>query len=57
MPTYEFKCPECGKTEELITSVYTNHSKFCDLCKIQMDKQFSSPGVIFKGEGWAGKTK
>ena len=57
MPTYEFKCPECGEIEELITSVYSNHSVWCVDCGVDMEKQFSNVGVIFKGDGWAGKSK
>jgi putative FmdB family regulatory protein len=55
MPTYEFKCPKCNEIEELITSVYSNHSVWCVDCEVAMEKQFSSPGIIFKGDGWAGK--
>jgi len=57
MPIYEFKCPECNEIEELTTSVYSNHSMWCVDCGVSMEKQFSSIGVIFKGDGWAGKSK
>ena len=55
MPTYDFKCPECGITIEQSFTVYSNHSIWCSDCQVPMDKQFTSPGVIFKGDGWAGK--
>ncbi len=56
MPTYEFKCPKCNEIEELVTSVYSNHSVWCVDCEVEMEKQFSTVGVIFKGDGWAGKS-
>ena len=55
MPTYEFKCPKCKKQLEQTFSVYMNHTVWCDVCKMPMDKQFASVNVIFKGDGWAGK--
>ena len=56
MPTYEFKCPQCNEVEELKTSVYSNHTVFCNDCGVDMEKQFISPAIIFKGEGWASKS-
>lgn len=57
MPTYEFKCPQCEITVDKSFDVYSNHSMFCEDCGVKMAKVFSSPGVIFKGDGWAGKKK
>ena len=57
MPTYEFKCPKCLIVVEQEFSVYSNHTMWCSDCQMPMDKQFSSVGVIFKGDGWAGKSK
>ena len=57
LPTYEFKCPQCEITVDKSFAVYSNHSMFCEDCGVKMAKVFSSPGVIFKGDGWAGKSK
>ena len=56
MPIYEFKCPQCHISVEQSFSVYMDPVIRCQDCGVNMDKQFSSPGVIFKGDGWAGKT-
>ena len=56
MPTYEFKCPLCEVTVGKSFAVYSNHSMFCEDCKVPMAKVFTAPGVIFKGEGWASKS-
>jgi predicted nucleic acid-binding Zn ribbon protein len=29
----------------------------CPKCKVDMVRVFSAVGLVFKGEGWAGKTK
>lgn len=57
MPTYEFKCPKCLITVEQQFSVYSNATMWCSDCKMPMDKQFASVNVIFKGDGWASKSK
>jgi predicted nucleic acid-binding Zn ribbon protein len=31
-------------------------SMFCPICKKPMDRLYSSPGLIFKGGGWGGKS-
>lgn len=54
MPTYEFKCPKCLVTVEQEFSVYSNASMWCQPCQTQMEKQFTAPGIIFKGTGWGG---
>jgi len=56
MPIYEFKCPKCEVTVEQAFNLYSDHTIWCQPCQVPMNKQFASPGVIFKGDGWAGKT-
>lgn len=56
MPAYDFRCPQCEKTVEKIFAIYTNSTEWCEECEVPMEKQFSAPGVIFKGTGW-GKDK
>jgi putative FmdB family regulatory protein len=55
MPTYDFQCPKCLITFEIYVSVSLQESPRCD-CGELMQKQYSSPGIIFKGEGWASKS-
>ena len=54
MPLYEFKCPICKNTDELISNcsdsvMFLN----CDKCKCEMERQISKPlGIHFKGSGF-----
>lgn len=55
MPTYDFKCNSCGITVEVTRSVDEDSALRCD-CGEMMFKIFSSPGIVFKGTGWGGKS-
>jgi len=55
MPTYEFRCPKCLITCEVIASVSEQSAPTCS-CGELMTKIFSAPGIVFKGDGWAGKS-
>ena len=57
MPIYEFKCPECNNTVEQFFTVYSEPKINCGHCAVPMVKQFAATPTIFKGDGWAGKTK
>jgi putative FmdB family regulatory protein len=51
MPTFEYKCPECKKTEE----TDSNDSKiYCDCtgAKVAMKRVYSFSGTVLKGSGW-----
>jgi len=52
MPTYEFVCPICNHREEHQFTVYSNHTVFCETCKVEMNKQFYAAPVHFKGTGF-----
>ncbi len=52
MPTYEFSCPICNVVIEQTFSVYTDHIISCETCKVEMNKRFAPPAVIFKGTGF-----
>ena len=58
MPCYDYKCPECGHTREITSSVYevTGLRLFCPYDNTEMRRLFSAPGLVFKGTGWAGKS-
>jgi len=57
-PIYDFKCPRCGITIEQ-TRGYDDDTPAptCGDCLMSLERVYSSaPGIIFKGDGWAGKS-
>lgn len=57
MPTYEYRCPDCGHDFEkrLRISEY-NEPQTCPECDHHpADKRVSSPQFLLKGDDWAGK--
>jgi putative FmdB family regulatory protein len=57
MPTYDFICPECNDIVEQFFHIYADKDLNCGHCGVPMKQKFSANPAIFKGEGWAGKTK
>jgi len=54
-PIYEFKCTACNAPKPVSASMSEDvHSPICDNCMIPMARDYSAPGIIFKGEGWGG---
>lgn len=54
MPTYEYACPKCGHTFELVQSMRDEPLKKCPKCKKAGVKRLvgSGAGLIFKGSGF-----
>ena len=53
MPTYEYKCKECGHQLEVVQSFHDDPLSKCPNCKKKaLRKVFSPPGVTFKGSGF-----
>ncbi len=53
MPTYEYKCRECGHQLEVVQSFTDDALTKCPSCrKKALRKVFSPPGVAFKGSGF-----
>ncbi len=53
MPTYEYKCKECGHQLEVVQSFTDDALTKCPHCrKKALRKVFSPPGVSFKGSGF-----
>jgi putative FmdB family regulatory protein len=53
MPTYEYKCKDCGHQLEVVQSFTDDALTKCPNCKKQaLRKVFSPPGVTFKGSGF-----
>ena len=54
MATYEFKCETCQMTLTVDGSVHGETvAPLC--CGLLAGRVWSSPGVVFKGEGWGSK--
>ena len=65
MPTYSFKCPECGYVSEQQLSITELDFAItlCPVCALSdkpqqviMRRLFPVPGIILKGGGWASKS-
>lgn len=54
MPTYEYKCNECGKVSELFQSITAKPIKKCPECgKLKLKRLLGTgAGLIFKGSGF-----
>ena len=53
MPTYEYKCRDCGHQLEVVQSFTDDALTKCPNCKKKaLRKVFSPPGVTFKGSGF-----
>jgi putative FmdB family regulatory protein len=54
MPTYEYRCRDCGHTFEEFQSMSAEPLKACPNCKKETLKRVfsSSSGMIFKGAGF-----
>ncbi len=54
MPTYDYKCSNCGYTFEILQSIKAEPLKTCSKCgKETLQKQISGgAGLIFKGSGF-----
>lgn len=53
MPTYDYKCPECGEVKEVLHRMNEEPEILCPKCdKVKMKKLMSAPTVVFKGVGW-----
>lgn len=54
MPTYEYRCDQCGKTLEVFHSIKDAPKKKCPHCgKLKLKRLLGTgAGVIFKGSGF-----
>ena len=52
MPTYQYRCTECGHDLEAVQK-FTDHALTeCPNCRGQLRKVFNAVGVVFKGSGF-----
>jgi putative FmdB family regulatory protein len=53
MPTYEYKCEECGELVETFQKMSDEPLKICPKCGGHLRRLiFGGTGLIFKGSGW-----
>lgn len=52
MPTYEYKCQECGHKFEKFQTMSDEPIKECEKCGAPVRKLFGTGGIIFKGSGF-----
>lgn len=52
MPTYEYRCDECGETIEVFQSFKDKPLKVHEGCGGPLKKVFHPRGVVFKGSGY-----
>ena len=53
MPTYEYKCKNCGFKFEEFQSIADSPLKICPSCKGELERLVSGGvGLIFKGSGF-----
>ena len=52
MPTYQYKCTECGHAFEQVQSFSDDALEHCPQCQGRLRKVFNAVGVVFKGSGF-----
>ena len=52
MPTYEYRCKDCGTELEVVQSFTDDALTTCEACGGRLRKVFGSVGISFKGSGF-----
>ena len=52
MPTYEYRCKECGEELEAVQGFHDDPLTECPACGGALRKKFGSVGIAFKGSGF-----
>lgn len=52
MPTYQYRCTECGNDLEVVQKFTDDALTTCPECQGDLRKVFSAVGVVFKGSGF-----
>ncbi len=52
MPTYSYKCTECGNAFDIVQSFSDDSLTVCPACSGALRKVFSPVGVTFNGSGF-----
>ncbi len=52
MPTYQYRCTDCGRDLEVVQKFTEPALTDCPACAGQLRKVFNAVGVVFKGSGF-----
>jgi putative FmdB family regulatory protein len=52
VPTYEYRCKDCGQELEVVQSFTDDALTTCEACGGNLRKVFGSVGIAFKGSGF-----
>ena len=52
MPTYQYRCTECGHDLEAVQSFTDDALTECPVCHGRLRKVFGAVGIVFKGSGF-----
>ena len=52
MPTYEYRCKDCGEHLEVVQAFTDDPLTECPACHGQLRKVFGNIGITFKGSGF-----
>lgn len=52
MPTYQYRCTNCGKDLEVVQKFTDPSLTVCPECDGELRKVFNAVGVVFKGSGF-----
>ena len=52
MPTYEYRCTDCGTDLEVVQKFSDASLTVCPTCSGTLRKVFNAVGVVFKGSGF-----
>ena len=52
MPTYEYRCKDCGEHLEVVQAFSDDPLTVCPTCEGALKKVFNSVGIAFKGSGF-----
>jgi putative FmdB family regulatory protein len=52
MPTYEYRCRDCGHTFDAVQAMVDDALTVCPVCGGELRKVFAPPAISFKGSGF-----
>lgn len=52
MPTYEYRCPQCGSEFEAVQKMTARPGARCPQCGGKAERQLSASSLVFKGSGF-----
>jgi putative FmdB family regulatory protein len=52
MPTYEYRCVDCGNRIEVFLRIGADPPAICEICGGALRKVFHPAGIVFKGSGF-----